>query len=54
MIARALIHHFTRLRVDLVLNHTAHKFRLVHHHRIQEYQDLAQMILAARAANGAH
>jgi hypothetical protein len=54
MVTRTLIHHFTRLRVDLVLNHAAHKFRLVITIHFQEHQDLTQVILAARAADGAH
>ncbi|VED55598.1 adenine permease PurP [Raoultella terrigena] len=54
MIERALIDHFSRLRIDLVLNNPTHKLRLVHHHRVEEHQNLPQVILAARAADSAH
>ena len=54
VVQRTLINHFSGLRINFVLNHAAHKFRLVHHHCIEENQNLAQVILTARAANHAH
>lgn len=54
MVEGALIDHFTRLRIHFVLDDAAHKFRFIHYHRIKEDQNLPQMILAARTADGAH
>ena len=53
-VQRALINQLPSLSIHFILDHAAHKFRFVHHHGIEKYQDLAQMILAARAANRPH
>lgn len=53
-VQRTLVDQFTCLSIHFILDHATHKFRLIHHHGIKEYQNLAQVILASCAANRPH
>ena len=43
-IERPLVDDFADLLIHFILDHTPHKFGFIHHHRIQEHQNLAQVM----------